>query len=231
MMDGRQGAPTDEARDDDAASSSDNPGDAASDAASAEPGLVESDDPRSAPSTPDSLLGRGGGGETANASARARTRCASKSGSRLRRAATARRVAGSSPSKLRRGDVGGEVVLFRPGRSKSRRAMRQPSLARRGAAATIHEFGSAARSGSTNDRLIQCGTSYAVARGPDRPRNMKMGAVWRGGTASDSMSMPMPLSIIRCFVICASRASTEKTPAPADTSTIELPVRSVSRSM
>ena len=41
---------------------------------------------------------------------------------------------------------------------------------------------------------------------------MKIGAVWSGGTARLSMSMPMPLSIIRCLVICASRASTEKTP-------------------
>ena len=64
-----------------------------------------------------------------------------------------------------------------------------------------------------------------------RKRFMKMGAVWRGGTLRLSMSMPMPLSIMRCLVICARRASTEKTPPPALTRTIEFPVRWTSRSM
>ena len=60
---------------------------------------------------------------------------------------------------------------------------------------------------------------------------MKSGTVCRGGCAKESMSMPMPLSIMRCFVMPESVESTSTTPADGEIITMELPVRVRSRSM
>ena len=52
------------------------------------------------------------------------------------------------------------------------------------------------------DRFIQCGISY-VCFFSNGSRWTKIGTVWSGRIERDIMSMPMPLSIMRCFVICA----------------------------
>jgi hypothetical protein len=39
---------------------------------------------------------------------------------------------------------------------------------------------------------------------------MKRGTVWSGGSASESMSMPMPLSIMRCLVMPAGDGDKEE---------------------